>query len=145
MNWQLYFSILGFLLCWVPLIWETVNDSDGDAHISRAKVFEPYQLLSKKVDVIARIVFALGAGLFDYLVNDRNFFKSVFLAFSAHFFLFDYLIAYILIRREIIVGHWFTYLGSKGMDNIYHWRSMDPRARLALRAFVFALALWLYF
>lgn len=148
MSWDKYFEVVGLILLASPLVWEVTNDKDGDAHISRAKVFEPYQLLSKKVDVIARVCFTLAAALFNYLVNDVPFLKSVFLAAGLHFFFFDYIIAYVLITRGIIddrFNHWFTYLGSKGLDNFYYWKTMDPVARLVIRVLVLALSLTIYF
>lgn len=145
MSWVKFFEILGVGLLASPLVWEVLNDKDGDAHITRARVFEPYQLLSKKIDVYVRVVLIAAAAGFNYWINDVSVSRSVALALAIHFMFFDYVIAFVLIEREIIGGQWFTYMGSKGIDNIYRWRTMDPRVRLLVRVLVFAGALIFYF
>jgi len=139
-----YLKIVGLCLLAAPLVWEITNDKDGDAHLTRG-LFKPYRILSKRLDIATRISIATAAGMFNWYFNGVNFFKSVFLSGALHFFLFDYIIAFVLIARGVVVGHWFTYLGSKGMDNVYHWKTMDPVGRLIVRALVFALALAIYF
>jgi len=145
MSWARYFEILGAALLASPLVWEITNDKDGDAHITRAKVFAPYQILSKRIDVYVRVALIAVAAGFNYWVNGVSVSRSVALALAIHFMFFDYGIAFVLIKRKIIVGHWFTYLGSKGMDNISAWRRMDPRLRLLARVLVFTGALTFYF
>lgn len=148
MDWNKYFQILGALLCAFPCIWELTNDKNGDAHVSHFKMLAPYVTMSKKVDVIARVGLTIAVALFNYYVNDINAIRTAALAAGVHFFFFDYIIAYLLISRKIIddrFNNWFSYLGSKGLDNFHYWKTMDPVGRLVLRILVLALSLIIYF
>lgn len=136
--------LIGVLLTASPLAWELWNDRNGDAHVTRAKVFEPVQVLSKRIDFYARMMIAVGAGLVGEIALGLDFFEVVFLSGAIHFAFFDYLIAWILIRKGVIKGHWFSYLGKKGFDNWGPWQRLSPFNRLVIRMLALEFALVFY-
>lgn len=134
-------ELIGVLLLTFPLLWELWNDKDGDSHISRG----PLELPSKKVDILVRITIASVAAIINLIINDKEIFKSVTLCSAVHFLLFDYLIAYILAIRGVIKGHWWSYMGSKGIDNFPLWKHTHPIIKLIIRLMIFIIASIVYF
>jgi hypothetical protein len=135
-------KIMGLLLLTSPYIWEVINDKDGDAHISRG----PIKILSKKVDVYARIAIAAFASSINWFWNGTNFGASLFLSGAFHFLFFDYTIAYVLIQKRIVdwrYNHWFSFMGTKSKTDEVMVK-MDPVSRLILRLLIFALAVTVY-
>lgn len=132
-----------YLLLFIPLIWEIYNDRNGDAHQTRG-FFKRWNLSSKKVDVIGRIILALLLSFLNYIINRVAIGKSIFLCGAIHFLFFDYIIAYILIQKRIIKGHWYSYMGSKGIDNFHTWKQISPNIRFLIRLIIFIIANYLY-
>ena len=89
-------------LFFTPLIWEVLNDKDGDSHITRS-FLKKWEVSSKKVDVMVRVIIALCISLINYLFYQIAPWKTILLCGAIHFLLFDYVIAYILIKRGIQV------------------------------------------
>lgn len=133
--------MIGVLILCIPLIWELWNDRNGDAHISRG----PLELPSKKVDVLVRISIASTGAIINLFLYDKEIFKSVALCGAIHFLLFDYLIAYILSTKRIVKGHWWSYTGSKGIDNYPLWKQTPPIIKLVIRLIIFIIASIVYF
>lgn len=133
--------MIPYILTLLPLIWEVYNDRNGDAHISRGLL----ELPSKKVDILVRVLIATIVALINFFVFDEALFKSVFLCVAVHFLLFDYIIAFILIKKGIIKGHWFSYMGSKGIDNYKSWKNVPPIIKLVIRITIFGIANYIYF
>lgn len=138
---HLILEIFAVLLLFAPLIWEVNNDKNGDAHISRG----PIHLPSKKIDVFVRILIALIAGEITSILAGVPLSKAVFLSGAIHFFFFDYIIAYILIKKGIIKGHWYSYLGSKGMDNTEFWKNLSPTNKFLAKLIILIIAIITYF
>jgi len=134
-------EIIGVILLTSPLLWELWNDKDGDSHISRGFI----ELPSKKVDVLVRVFLVSILALFNLLLNDKEIFKSVTFSGAVHFLLFDYLIAYILSKRGIIKGQWWSYMGSKGIDNYPLWKKLHPIIKLIIRVIIFIISSIIYF
>lgn len=132
--------MISILLLSLPLIWELWNDRNGDSHISRGFI----KLPSKKVDVIVRVILAFLVSLINYILYDKEIIKSISLSGAIHFLCFDYLIAYILIKRKIIKGKWWSYMGSKGMDNIKLWKNIKPQYKFLIRLTIFVTILIFY-
>lgn len=138
---RIFLDIIGIFILSIPLLWEINNDKNGDAHISRGFL----SWTSKKVDVLARLALAFAGGAINTILNDINIYKSVFISGAIHFFFFDYIIAYILIKKGIIIGHWFSYTGSKGMDNTKLWKDLSPTRKFILKLIILIIAIIVYF
>ena len=131
-------------LFFTPLIWEVLNDKDGDSHITRS-FLKKWEVSSKKVDVMVRVIIALCISLINYLFYQIAPWKTILLCGAIHFLLFDYVIAYILIKRGIIKGNWYSYMGSKGIDNVGWWKNLNPNLKLVARIIIFVIAFLIYF
>ena len=130
-TWWLVGIIISILFLFVPCIWECWNDRNGD--------------LNKRIDLFYRGCLALCAGILCHFFINVPFYKGAELSLAIHFLLFDYMIAYILIKRQVVEvagTGWFEYLGYKGVvDNIRSWRGLAPAQRAAIRIVVFTASL----
>lgn len=108
----------------IATIWETWNDRKGD--------------FNKGFDVFIRVIlFTLEAYIL-HLIFDKSVLVSLVIPFAVFFLTFDYLVAAVLIKNKVIVGHWFSVTGKKGaVDNIGFWKRMNPWAKLGVRSVVF--------
>jgi len=131
-------QIIGFSLLFYPLIWELNNDKHGDdGYIKILK----FQVKNKTKDVWIRAILIILVSGVNLILNDKCFFCSLVLSVSIHFLFFDYLIAFILGRKN-----WFEYLGKKSfVDNIDFWASQDPLSRLVIRMAFFTICILKYF
>lgn len=129
-------QVIRHLLLPAPLIWETVNDWNGD--------------LNKQQDVFIRVGIALVDAVGSWLIWDTNPFTHALLSLSIHFLLFDYVIGMRLIGRTIEPRrgerlHWFTYMGKSGVwDNLDLWQRVGPWGRFIIKIVTFGLSLFLY-
>lgn len=118
---------LGIILLFGPYVWECIDDKDGD--------------LNKRQDLYIRAAAMITVSVFNGVLNFKNIFigiaSSFLLSWGIHFMLFDYTIAFILIKRQVVELkniHWFSYLGKLGAwDNWSPWRNLTQRNRLLIR------------
>src|SRR5688572_21076350 len=131
-------QILGLCLLFGPYIWEIMNDKRGDFNTKFDTWFRALLMA-----IVATINTAMNELTFRY------FLKSLNMSFAIFFLLFDYTIAFLLIKNKIVElkgAYWFTYLSKlKKVDTWQPWQSLDPWTRLMIRAAYFVLALLIYF
>lgn len=137
-------KIISVIWLVIPLIWEILNDKNGDDHNTRG-LLARFNIPSKKVDVIVRILLAIILSVCNNYLVDMPIWKSIFLCGAIHFLFFDYIIAYILIKKGIIKGHWYSYMGSKGIDNVKSWKNVHPHVKLIFRLVLFIISFYIYF
>ena len=69
--------------------------------------------------------------------------QSIALLIAWRVLLFDYLVTYLLIKNDVIVGHWFTYTGKTSRwDKIIS--KVNPWVRLSIRIALFVLSVLLF-
>jgi len=132
------FWLIGIIIAvsslFYPYVWECFNDRNGDPN--------------KKIDVLYRAALMLFAGILCHIFIGVMFYKGAILSGAIHFQLFDYTIAYILIKRKIIEtpgATWYNTLGKKGtIDSLNIWKRFSPHARMIVRVCVSASALTLF-
>jgi hypothetical protein len=126
-------KLIAFLLLFAPLVWEVLNDMNGET------------LKEKKVDVFIRVLMALIAAIAGFFIADKPIIDGLILSLAIHFFFFDYLIHYILMKRGVIENkqHWFEYLGKSYTDDVL--RQFDPWTRFIIKAGILVGALIIYF
>lgn len=122
------------LLLVAAIVWECLDDINGDT------------IKSNKKDVLMRSGFFLGAILYSWIWMGNALLPSALMPFAVFFAFFDYLVAYILIRRGVVEvpgAHWFSYLSGKKMFD--QWLALIPPAgRIALRVVILAVTITLY-
>lgn len=130
-------ELLSILTLCLPTVWEIYNDRHGD--------------LNKSSDVIWRIVIGLLAALAVSHLNLIRFVIAFNLSMAINFLLFDYLIAYILIRNGTLEPpkgvkyHWWSYIAKSGfVDNVPFWIKLNLWVKLAIRVVYFGISLLLY-
>lgn len=116
---------LVILLCFAPTVWEIIDDARGET----------------RKDKIRDAVIA--AGLYSVIalalwwILETHPLKSLALMIAIRVMFFDYVIAYVLIRRGVIKGSWFRYVGKTA-----RWdralSKVNPWTKLALRIVIFA-------
>lgn len=124
------------IIAWMSLIfalfWELIDDRYGDS-VKKNQVF----------DMVMRVTFFLVSGVLHQILYHK-FFEGTVLAIAVFFLCFDYLVAYLLIRNGVVIGHWFSYLsGRKFFDKIMV--RLFPWQRLALRICVLIGSITFYF
>jgi hypothetical protein len=121
-------EIICFLILFAPLVFEAIDDRKGDQN--------------KQIDVLWRVLIGAAASAFVWLFTGHSLWSSAFMCFAIFFLLFDYTIAVILKRPDP-----FSYLSQTtgDIDRIKWWVRIGPWWRFAIRFFVFAIALILYF
>ena len=117
------------LICAIPTIWEILDDRKGEN--KAGKVRDAF---------IAVILYAIVA-LANWKLFETSVFKTLALTFAFRLAFFDYAIQYILIRRGVIVGHWWNYHGKTSYLDQKLSR-IDWRVLMAVKVVVFGLALW---
>lgn len=127
--------IIPIILSNISLIWELWNDRNGDSHISRG----PIKILSKTIDILVRFLLVFLISLINFALFSFPLYKTWIIAFICHNLIFDYGIAYILIKRKVIKGYWFTYMGSNETDEYY--KKLTPIKRLILKLLIFVAGL----
>lgn len=129
------------LVFFVAYAWEVSDDDHGD--------------FNKKKDVVTRAVIMFITAALNAALNGRRLSSALWLlgisinASVAWFFLlFDYTIAWILIRNKIVElkgVSWFDYLGKVGqVDNWGPWRNLTQKRRLWIRVGYFVISMALY-
>lgn len=121
----------------IATIYEVINDRFGDKN--------------KGFDVFIRmILFTLEAYIL-HLIFDKSVLVSLVIPFAVFFLVFDYWIAYVLIKNRIVeppVGekyHWFSYVAKKGwFDNLSFWRDTEPGFKLGMRIGFFIAAILIF-
>lgn len=137
-------NIICFLLLLLPLIWELYNDRNGDAHTTRG-LLKRYNIPSKKIDVIVRGGLDITIAFIVNKITNIPFVVCLGVTISNHIMFFDYLIAYILIKKGIIKGHWYSYMGSGEIDSNTIWKNINPHIKLVIRLIIFLTFTYLYF
>lgn len=118
----------------LPTVWEVYNDRNGES--KRGKV---------KDALIVAVIWIVISGGFLWLLG-TPIVSSIVLLIGIRVMFFDYAVQYVLIKRHIITGHWFSYTGKTA-----RWDKMiakiNPWLRFAIRVVVFAgaVAFWIYF
>src|SRR5688500_19636669 len=103
--------ILAIVSLFVPLLWELWSDRNGETAEDKID------------DVLWRIGFIFLAGLINLLIH-KPIVDSMFLALAIHWFFFDYIITWWLIKEGVVETNksWFEYLGKYSvMDNFRIW------------------------
>lgn len=123
------------LMLLIPTLWELYEDRKGDFNKTR--------------DVVVRYALAILVGIIHFFwVTGKPVFDTVFLSMGINFLIFDYAIAYILIKSGKIEAprgisyHWFFYLSHSPFDSL--WYKWHPWVRFAVRVAVFGAALAIY-
>lgn len=119
----------------IALISEVWNDRNGDLH--------------KGADIIVRAALLIIEAFILHLNLHKPFIDSLILSTAFFFLLFDYLIAYVLIRNKVIeprIGYtWFNYQAKSGVvDNIPFWKRLNPWVKLGVRVVVFITAILIF-
>ncbi len=120
-------------ILFVPLIWELINDRNGDSN--------------KKQDVFIRLLLALTASVVGFYLISKPIPYGLFLSLAIHFFAFDYLIVMILKKRGVIETKesWFEYLGkTSAVDTFKPWVKIGAKGRLSVRLGVLIAAIIVY-
>lgn len=95
----------------------------------------------KRKDLIWLLIVLFLLTVFAWLLLHVQPLKSIALLLGWRVLFFDYLVAYLLIRNGVIVGHWFTYSGKTAVfDRLT--AKVHPVLRLVVRLSLFAFALW---
>ena len=131
-------QILGFILLFGPYVWESMNDKRGDFN-NRFEVWFRGLLMA----LVSAVNVALNELTFIF------FLRSVNMSFAIFFLLFDYTIAFLLIKNKIVElkgAFWFTYMSKvKKVDTWKPWQTLDPWTRFVIRFSYFSAALLIYF
>jgi hypothetical protein len=132
--------ITAILMLMVPTGWELANDANGDKNKTR--------------DVFVRVILMTLAGVLNFFwVTGKAVFDSIILSMGINFMVFDYAIAYWLIRQKAKGGpgieppkgttyHWFSYLSGSPFDSL--WRNWNPWVRFTIRVVVLLTAIAIY-
>lgn len=118
---------LALILCFLPTVWEIWDDRKGETK------------KDKERDVVVAIVLYIGVMLVAWWLGTPPV-KSISMMLGARVMFFDYVIHYILIRRGVIHGHWFTYVGKTSTFD-KRIAKVNPWIKLLVRVVVFAAAL----
>lgn len=122
---------LAVLFCFLPTIYEIIDDRNGETKKDKVRDF-----------FIAAILYAVIA-LVNWWMFETLPLRSLALTFAIRLAFFDYVIAYVLIRRGVIVGKCWNYRGKTARFDRLIAR-IDWRVLMAARVIAFASALWLY-
>lgn len=110
------------LICSLPTFWEVYNDRNGETKRDK----------QRDAMITMGLYMAIALALIHYV----EVHKSLTLMLAIRLLIFDYVIHYVLIRRGVIRGHWFTYVGkTPEFDQLV--RKINPWVRLAIRVVVF--------
>lgn len=119
---------LAVIFCFLPTIYEIIDDRNGETKKDKVRDF-----------FIAAILYAVIA-LVNWWMFETLPLRSLALTFAIRLAFFDYVIAYVLIRRGVIVGKWWNYRGKTARwDQLIS--KVDWRLLMAARAAVLASSL----
>jgi hypothetical protein len=121
----------------IATIWEVWNDKEGD--------------LNKSADVAIRIgLISLEASLLVLLLH-KPYIDCFLVSTSIFFLLFDYVVAYVLIKNGTLEPprgtkyHWFRYTAKAGLfDKFSIWRRANPWMKFFIKLLCLAVALIVY-
>lgn len=122
---------LAILICIIPTALEIIDDARGESKKGKIR------------DFILAVIFYAGMAWFNWQVFEVHPLKSIALMLGVRVMFFDYVVQYVLIRRGVIHGHWFTYTGKTARFDRLIAR-VNPWVRLAVRVVLLALAVWLF-
>jgi hypothetical protein len=121
-----------------PYIWESMNDDKGD--------------FNARFDIWLRGLLMVLVATLNVAMNELTitfFLRSLNMSLAIFFLLFDYTIAFLLIKNKIVEvkgAFWFTYLSKvKQVDKLKAWAGLDAITRLMIRLAYFTLSLLIYF
>lgn len=113
----------------VPSLYEAWTDRHGE------------KKSNKVVDSLLLIAVVLIVSIAVQILLKVSVIESVVLLLSWRLLIFDYLVAYLLIRNGVIVGHWFTYNGKIAwFDRLVS--GVNPWVMFLVRVIIFAISLW---
>lgn len=115
--------MIAVVLCLLPTLWEIWNDRDGETKKDKTR------------DLIVSVILYAAVALINWLL-DIHPLKSLALTFGFRVLVFDYAVQWLLIRRGVIHGHWFTYTGKTARFDRLIAR-VNPWVRLAVRVVAF--------
>jgi len=122
-------EILFLLLLFSPVVWELINDREGDVHPNKDWIMRGAIMI-----VASFLVAVLSAG-------ERGFFVSLGLSFAMFSFFFNYL--YNLFNGK---KPWYSYLSLTAIpDKWEQWRGTPWYGRFIILAIILGTALSLYF
>lgn len=121
--------MISLILCIIPTLWEIWDDRNGETKKDKTRDF-----------LIAVIMYSVIA-LANWWIFETHPLKSLALTFAFRLLVFDYAIAYVLIKRGVIVGNWFSYTGKTARWDKLIAR-VNPWLRFAARVVLFAAVLW---
>ena len=121
----------------IATIFEWFNDRKGD--------------LNKDEDVFVRLLLLWFEAFALHFIFGKPVWSCFLLSASVFFFVFDYWIAYTLIKNGTIEPprgvkyHWFSYTGKSGVvDNVPFWKKMNPWAKFSIRLLTLITAIIIY-
>lgn len=112
----------------VAVAWEVRDDRDGDV--------EWYDRLK---DLLFRALWWSASICYAEFYFGKPLLPSAAMVAASFVLFFDYLMAYYLIKRRIVYGHWFSYLSKKKWTDQIQ-AHFNPWVRLLLKIVVFACA-----
>lgn len=121
----------------IATIWEVWNDRKGD--------------FNKGEDVFIRIIYLCGEAIIIGIIFNKPFIDSLLVSTSFFFLVFDYAIAYVLIKNgtleppKNVKYHWFSYQAKSGVfDNFKTWRNLSPWGKLGIKLGFFVVSMVIY-
>lgn len=111
------------------VIVESIGDSHGETKSGKVK------------DAIVLIALTSLLCFSAWCVGTINPLKTAALILAVRILAFDYLVSYLLIKNDVIVGNWYSYTGKTSkFDRLVS--GIDWKLRMAIRVFLFGAALW---
>jgi undecaprenyl pyrophosphate phosphatase UppP len=125
-------TLLAILLLFVPLIWELINDRNGEAPNEKTQ------------DIFIRLLLAITAAVVGWYIAGKAIPDGVLLSLAIHFVVFDYAITWILKKRKVIETKEsaFSYLGKSWTDDVL--RQWKPMTRFLVKLGVLVGAVIMY-
>ncbi len=130
------YTILAVGILTLPTVFEVYNDRHGD--------------FDKKTDILLRVLLGVVCGGFNHTMG-LQFLIAFNLSMAIFFLVFDYIIAYTLIKNGTLEPprgvryHWFRYTAKDGfVDNVPNWKYANPWLKLGIRVLYFTGSLILY-
>ena len=121
--------ILAFVLA-LPSVYEAWTDRHGEGR--RQKV----------IDALILIVCASGLSILSYWLLAVPLLKTIVLLLAWRVLIFDYIVSYLLIKNDVIVGNWWSYMGKTSKRWDKYVAKVDWRLRIVVRILLFSAALF---
>lgn len=120
------------LICVGPTVWEIINDRKGETKKDKVK------------DLLIAVILYAGVALLNWKLIHIHPLKSIALMLAFRMLAFDYIIQWILIRRGIISGSWFSYTGKTARWD--RWiAKVHPWVRMVIRLVLFlSSTIWFF-